>query len=73
MPAETHIETNLAVKLEKAERWQEPPVLLREPLHAGGVAEIRLLEGRDKNDKMIKMMVLMSTSEGRSSHCRTVQ
>lgn len=64
MPAETHIETNLAVKLEKAERWQEPPVLLRERLHAGGAAEIRLLERHDKMGKMINMMVLMSTGEG---------
>ena len=70
MPAETHIETNLAMKLERAERWQEPLVLLRERLHAGGVAETRQLEGRDKNDKMIKMMVLMSTGEGQSTHCR---
>ena len=70
MPAETHIETNLAMKLERAERWQEPLVLLRERLHAGGVAETRQLERRDKNDKMIKMMVLMSTGEGQSTHCR---
>ena len=33
MPAETHIKPSLAVKLAKAERWQEPPVLRRERLH----------------------------------------
>ena len=37
----------------------------------GDGAKIHLLERDDKNDKMIKMMVLMSTGEGRSSHCRT--
>ena len=64
MLAETHIKPSLAVKLAKAERWQEPPVLLRERLHAGGVAEIRLLEKHDKMDKMIKVMVPMGTGEG---------
>ena len=44
MPAETHIKPKLAVKLDEAELWQEPPVLRRERLHVGGVAEIRLLE-----------------------------
>ena len=46
---------------------------LRERLHVRDGAEIRLLERGDKNDKMIKMMVLMSTGEGRSTLCRTVQ
>ena len=73
MPAETHIKPKLAVKLEKAEWWQQPPVLRRELLHAGSVAEIHLLERHDKMDKMIKVMVPMSTGEGRSAHCRTVQ
>eukprot|EP01043_Picozoa_sp_COSAG02_P136923 COSAG02_NODE_75319_length_147_cov_8.520833_1_plen_27_part_10 len=27
MPSENHIKPDLVVKLEKAERWQEPPVL----------------------------------------------
>ena len=49
MPAETHIKPSLAVKLAKAERWQEPPVLRRELLHAGSVTEIRLLE-RQRQD-----------------------
>ena len=61
MTAETHVETNLAVKLEKAERWQEPPVLRRERLHAGGVAEIRLLEMHEEMIKMVEVMVPMST------------
>ena len=59
--------------MEKAERWQEPPVLLRERLHAGDGAEIHLLERDDKMEKMFKVRVLMSTGEGRSTHCRTVQ
>ena len=55
MPAETHIKPDLAVQLEKAEWWQEPPVLLRERLHAGDVAEIHLLretrqDGQDAQD-----------------------
>ena len=50
MPSENHIKPDLAVKLEKAERWQEPPVLRRELLHAGSVAELRLLERHDKMD-----------------------
>eukprot|EP01043_Picozoa_sp_COSAG02_P094595 COSAG02_NODE_31017_length_540_cov_7.748299_1_plen_99_part_10 len=49
--------------MEKAEWWQEPPVLRRELLHAGSVAEIRLLERHDKMDKMIKMMEPMSTGQ----------
>ena len=50
-----------------------PACPLHERLHVRDGAEIRLLERDDKNDKMIKMMVLMSTGEGRSTHCRTVQ
>ena len=49
MPSENYIEPNLVVKLEKAERWQQPPVLRRELLHAGSVTEIRLLE-RQRQD-----------------------
>ena len=71
MPSESNIKPNLAVKLGKAERWQEPPVLRRELLHAGSVTEIRLLEKHDQMDKMIKVMVPMSTGEGRSAHYRT--
>ena len=56
MPADIYIKPNLAVKLEKAEWWQEPPGLHRELFHAGGVAEIRLLERH--------VMVPMSTGEG---------
>ena len=52
------------VKLEEAERRQEPPVSRRELLHAHSVAEIHLLERRDKMDKMVKVMVPMSTGEG---------
>ena len=64
MPAETHIKPSLAVKFAKAERWQEPPVLRRELLHAGSVATIRLLERHDKMGKMVKVMVPTSTGEG---------
>ena len=64
MPAETHIKPSLAVKFAQAERWQEPPVLRHELLHAGSVTEIRLLERHVKMDKMIKVMVPMSTGEG---------
>jgi len=63
MPAETHIETNLVVKLEKAERWQEPPVLLREASMPVAVAEILLLETHDKMDEMAEWMVPMSTGQ----------
>ena len=55
MPSENYIEPNLVVKLEKAERWQQPPVLRRELLHHSSVTEIRL---RHKHDKMIKMLKL---------------
>ena len=64
MPSENYIEPNLVVKLEKAERWQQPPILRRELLHAGSVTEIRLLERHVKMDKMIKVMVPISTGEG---------
>ena len=37
---------------------------LHERLHVRDGTEIHLLERDDKNDKMIKMMVLMSTGEG---------
>ena len=49
------------MKLEEVEWWQKPPVLRRERLHAGGVTEIRLVEMHDKMDKMVELMVLMST------------
>ena len=42
MPSESHIKPDLVVKLEKAEWWQEPPVLRRELLHHSSVTEIRL-------------------------------
>ena len=64
MPSDKHIRPNLAVKLENAERWQQPPVLRRKLLHAGSVTEIHLLEKHDKMDKMIKVMVPMGTGEG---------
>ena len=63
MPAETHIKPKLAVKLDEAELWQEPPVLRRERLHVGGVAEIRLLETHDKMDEMVEWMVPTSTGQ----------
>ena len=50
MPSESNIKPNLAVKLGKAEWWQEPPVLRRELLHVRGVAELHLLEMHDKMD-----------------------
>jgi hypothetical protein len=49
MPSESHIKPDLVVKLEKAEWWQEPPVLRRELLHHSSVTEIRL---RHKHDQM---------------------
>ena len=49
MPAETHIKPKLVVKLEKAEWWQQPPVILRERLL---VVERVVLRLRDKHDKM---------------------
>ena len=55
MPSESHIKPDLVVKLEKAERWQEPPVLRRELLHHSSVTEIHL---RHKHDKMVKMLKL---------------
>ena len=70
MPPESHIKPNLAVKLEKAERWQEPPVLRRELLHAGSVTEIRLLDRHDKMGKMGKVMVPMSTGQVKPHICR---
>ena len=63
MPSDKHIRPNLAVKLENAERWQQPPVLRPELLHAGSVAEIHLLERHDKMGKMVKVMVPMSTGQ----------
>ena len=53
----------MAVKLDEAELWQEPPVLRRERLHVGGVAEIRLLETHDKMDEMVEWMVPTSTGQ----------
>ena len=41
MPAENRISYKEKVKLEEAGWWQEPPALR---LHAGVVAEIRVLE-----------------------------
>ena len=64
MPSDKHTRPNLAVKLENAERWQQPPVLRRKLLHAGSVATIHLLERHDKMGKMIKVMVPMGTGEG---------
>ena len=64
MPAGNQAEDKLAVKLEEAEWWQKPPVLSRERLHAGGVAEIRLVEMHDKMGKTVVVMVPMSTGEG---------
>ena len=61
MPAGNQAERKLAVKLEEVGWWQKPPVLRRERLHAGGVTEIRLVEMHDKMDKMVELMVLMST------------
>jgi hypothetical protein len=55
MPSENHIKPDLVVKLEKAERWQEPPVLRRELLHHSSVTEIRL---RHKHAEMVKMVKL---------------
>ena len=63
MPAGNQAERKLAVKLEEVEWWQKPPVLRRERLHAGGVTEIRLVEMHDKMDKMVELMVLMSTGQ----------
>ena len=61
MPAENQAERKLAVKLEEAEWWQKPPVATRKLLNARGVAELHLLEMRDKMDEMVELMVLMST------------
>ena len=55
MPSENHIKPDLVVKLEKAERWQEPPVLRRELLHHSSVTEIHL---RHKHAEMVKMVKL---------------
>jgi len=63
MPAGNQAEHKLTVKLEEAEWWQKPPVLSRERLHAGGVAEIHLLETHDKMDEMVEWMVPMSTGQ----------
>ena len=41
--------------------WTNPPVATRKLLNAGGVAELHLLEMRDKMDEMVELMVLMST------------
>ena len=49
--------------MDEAELWQEPPVLRRERLHVGGVAEIRLLETHDKMDEMVEWMVPTSTGQ----------
>jgi len=63
MPAGNQAEHKLTVKLEEAEWWQKPPVLSCERLHAGGVAEIHLLETHDKMDEMVEWMVPMSTGQ----------
>ena len=63
MPARNQPESKLSVKLEEAEWWQKPPVLSCERLHAGGVAEIHLLETHDKMDEMVEWMVPMSTGQ----------
>ena len=39
MPSENYIEPNLAVKLEKAERWQQPPVLGLDILWRSGLTD----------------------------------
>ena len=70
MPAETHIETNLVVKLEKAERWQEPPVLLREasmPVRNPPARDARQ-DGRDG-----RVDGADEHRSGRATYCRTVQ
>ena len=46
------------------EWWTNPPVATRKLLHAGGVAEIRLVEMHDKMGKTVVVMVPMSTGEG---------
>ena len=61
MPAGNQAERKLAVKLEEVEWWQKPPVLRRERHYVHGVTEIRLVEMHDKMDKMVELMVLMST------------
>ena len=61
MPAGSQAERKLAVKLEEAEWWRKPPVATRKLLNASGVAELHLLEMRDKMDEMVELMVLMST------------
>ena len=63
MQAERHIKSKAKVNLEEAGWWQEPPVLRRERLHAGGVAEIRLLEKHDEMIEMVEVMVPMDTGQ----------
>ena len=63
MQAERHIKSKAKVNLEEAGWWQEPPVRRRERLHAGGVAELHLLEMHDKMDKMVEWMVPKSTGQ----------
>ena len=41
--------------------WKNPPVATRKLRHVRGVAELHLLEMRDKMDEMVELMVLMST------------
>jgi hypothetical protein len=54
MPAERRVECKENVKSEEAGWWQQPPVILRERLHVGEVAELHLIEMDDKIDKMDK-------------------
>ena len=44
--------------------WTNPPVATWKLHHAGGVAEIRLVEMHDKMGKTVVVMVPMSTGEG---------
>ena len=71
MTVGTHVKSKVKVKLEEAERRQEPPVLRRELLlYARIVSKIRLLERHDKMDKMVKVMVPMSTCEQPQRHSK---
>ena len=50
MQAEKRLKSKVKVRLGEAGQWQEPPVLSRERFHAGGVAELHLIED-DKMDQ----------------------
>jgi len=71
MPAERRVECKGKVKSEEAGWWQQPPFILRERLHVGDHVDLHRLEKHDKMDKMVKVMVPMSTGQSNRTSAET--